>query len=191
MHPMTRLACTAAAMISATPALAHTQDTLASNALFSGLLHPLTGLDHLLAMLAMGGWMAAQTTLLKRSMTASFLMMLLVGFVLGVNGFVLPYVESGIAASVLVLGLLAGSALSAPAAVSLSVAGLFAIFHGVAHGTEVSGSVVYFAAGFLTTSATLIATGALVTQQLKTQLPMLPRIAGFAIAASGLSMLAG
>ena len=158
--------------------------------LMTGLLHPLTGTDHLLAMLAIGIWAALQSVQsLKLAIPATFLAALLAGFVMGVNALGLPMVETGIALSVLLLGLLVASAVRLPAGVSLALAASFALFHGYAHGAEASGSLMLFAAGFLATSLMLHVGGVVLGEQLRARLPMIARGLGVAIATSGVMMM--
>ncbi|APW38875.1 urease accessory protein UreJ [Rhodoferax koreense] len=106
-----------------------------------GLLHPLTGADHMAAMLAVGLWSAMTATSARRVWFAplAFAGMLLVGALLGLDGVALPAVEPMIAASLLVLGLLVASQARLPAMLAAGIVGVFAIFHGIAHGTELAG----------------------------------------------------
>ncbi|NHN76947.1 HupE/UreJ family protein [Azotobacter chroococcum] len=159
------------------------------NGLTAGLLHPFGGLDHLLAMLAIGIWAAQQPRALKLAVPAAVLAALLGGFALAVAGVGLPQVETGIALSVLLLGLLIASAVRLPAAVSLALATVFALFHGHAHGLEASGSLAAFAAGFLAASLSLHLGGGLLASAVQQRLPLLARSAGAAIAASGALMM--
>ncbi|WP_027854265.1 HupE/UreJ family protein [Marinobacterium litorale] len=167
-------------------ALAHTGG---ETGLAAGFLHPLTGLDHLLAMFAIGIWAAMQQGKMQLALPTVFVFALLAGFGAAVAGLALPMVETGIALSVVVLGtvIFAGSRL--PAAAVLGFGAIFAVFHGFAHGAEASGSLLSFGVGFIATSAALHLSGALVTRALA-KLPMLIRSAGAAIAASGVLMFA-
>jgi urease accessory protein len=122
-----------------------------------GLLHPVTGIDHLLAMVAVG-FIAAQAG--KRAMLLlplAFMMMMAFGSVLGFQGATLPLVESGIAASVVVLGLLIAFKVQMPVAAAAALVGGFAVLHGNAHGAEMpAGSIpALYAFGFLTATAVL------------------------------------
>lgn len=157
--------------------------------LLAGLLHPFTGLDHLLAMLAVGMWAALQPRALRLGVPAGFLAALLGGFALGAAGVGLPQVESGIALSVLLLGLLIASAARLPAAAALGLSALFALFHGHAHGVEAGGSLAAFAAGLLAASLGLHLAGGLFGAALQRRLPLLARGAGLAIAAGGALLL--
>lgn len=175
--------------LSLLPGLAFAHPGHGEHGLMAGLLHPLTGLDHLLAMLAIGIWAALQPRALKVAVPASFLVLLLVGFGLGVAGSGLPMVETGIALSVLVLGLLIASAARLPAVVALVVAGGFALFHGYAHGAEATGGMLAFASGFLLASLGLHLAGGVLASAVNARVPMIARLAGGAIAASGALML--
>ena len=120
----------AALPVSAHPG--HGPDTLG---FVAGFEHPFTGLDHLLAMLAVGLWSATAS---RRIWLAplSFVSVLLIGAWLAMNGLVLPAVEPMIAASVLVLGLLVMARVRLPDSLSAVLVGSFALFHGAAHGVE-------------------------------------------------------
>ena len=104
-----------------------------------GLWHPLTGLDHLAAMLAVGVWSALTARRLWTTPLA-FAAMLLAGALLGLAGMTLPAVEPLIAASLLVLGLMVALRARLPEALAAALVGVFAIFHGLAHGTELAGT---------------------------------------------------
>jgi urease accessory protein len=173
------------------PALAHTGSATVHESLFSGLLHPVTGIDHLLAMLALGIWAAQQQGSLRIQIPAVFTLMLLAGFAAGVSGLGLPMVESATATSVLVLGLLAASAARLSATPALLISALFALCHGFAHGAEsAAASATLFAAGFLGSSFILQISGAFAAHTVKAQLPVLVKLSGLAIAATGASLLA-
>jgi urease accessory protein len=125
--------------------------------LFSGLRHPVSGLDHVLAMIAVGLWGAQLGSPALWQLPVAFPMVMALGGVLGLLGVPLPGVEVGIAASAIVLGLAVMSELRPPLAVAVVVVGLFGVFHGHAHGTEVpSGqSALLYSLGFV------VATGCL------------------------------
>lgn len=144
-----RIAILCAAMIAA-PAFAHPGHSHAATGFSSGFLHPLTGLDHLLAMLAVGLW-AGQQRKLAWSMLALFPLMMIAGALLAFGGMDLPMVEPGIAASVLVLGLLVAFAVRMPAVAGAAVVSFFALFHGYAHGSELpaGASALAYGAGFV------------------------------------------
>ena len=172
-------------------ASAHTGvDAGSHHGLVQGLMHPLTGTDHLAAMLAVGLWSAVSAPAVDHRMLRApitFALMLLAGALLGLAGVSLPAVEPMIAASVLVLGLLAASrqALSAPLAGVL--VGGFALFHGVAHGTELSGASALI--GMVAATALLHGVGLGAGALLRQRSAWLPRVAGLGIAAFGASLL--
>ena len=154
--------------------------------LSAGLLHPLGGLDHVLAMLAIGIWAALHS---RRMQLATFLTALLAGFTLGNTGISLPAVETGIALSVLLLGLLIIGAARLPNGVALALTATFALFHGYAHGAEASGDLLTFAFGFILSSLALHLVGGLATYGLQQRIPVLARAVGGLIAASGAALL--
>jgi urease accessory protein len=127
----------------------------------SGLGHPLGGADHLLAMIAVGLWAAQLGGRAVLVVPAAFVTLMTVGGMLAVSGIHVPYVEQGVAASVLILGMLIAAALRFPLAVSGLVVGLFAVFHGHAHGAEMppGGDALPYGLGFALTTALLHAVG--------------------------------
>jgi len=145
----------------------------ASNMFMLGFWHPMTGADHLLAMLTVGLWSALTHRTLREAIAlpAVFVALLLVGAMLGLSGFRLPAVEPLILASVLVLGLLVAARQSLPRSYSFVLVGLFAIFHGLAHGMELppQGSAALFVAGFVSTTLILHLIGLFVGFKLKAQ----------------------
>ena len=102
----------------------------------SGFAHPLGGLDHILAMVTVGifAWQLGGRALWL--VPGSFVLAMAIGAALGMAGVALPFVEFGIAASVIVLGGIVAFACNAPIVVAMGVVALFAIFHGHAHGSE-------------------------------------------------------
>lgn len=102
----------------------------------AGLWHPISGLDHLLAMVSVGLWGAFLGRPLIYVLPMVFPGMMVVGAAIGMNGIELPQTEVGIAASVITLGVMILFAVRAPIAVACAVVGLFALFHGYAHGAE-------------------------------------------------------
>ena len=147
-----------------------------------GLLHPLTGLDHLAAMLAVGLWSALSATSARRIWLApvAFAGMLLVGALLGLNGLELPAVEPMIAASLLVMGLLVATRAKLPLAVTAGVVGVFAVFHGIAHGTELAGGGNGFAPllGMLVATIALHLAGVGIGLALRAHSVWWPRVVG-------------
>ena len=111
--------------------------------------HPFTGADHLAAMLAVGAWSALTVTPAWRA-PAAFVALLLAGALAGFAGLWVPGVEPMIAASVLVLGLLVAAQKKMPWVLAAALAGVFAFFHGAAHGFELAGDTGWAAIGALT-----------------------------------------
>ena len=157
-------------------------DSGTHHTLVDGLLHPLTGLDHLAAMLAVGLWSALSATSARRIWLApvAFAGMLLVGALLGLNGLALPAVEPMIAASLLVMGLLVATRAKLPLAVTAGVVGVFAVFHGIAHGTELAGGGNGFAPllGMLVATIALHLAGVGLGLALRSHSVWWPRVVG-------------
>ncbi|MDQ3247165.1 MAG: HupE/UreJ family protein [Pseudomonadota bacterium] len=132
------------------PALAHEGTGLAGG-FIAGFLHPLYGLDHMLAMVAVGLWGAFLGRPLIVLLPIVFPAMMTVGGGIGMLGLSLPLVEAGIALSVVTLGTAILLAARAPVAVAVAIVAAFALFHGYAHGTElpVAADPVGYSAGFV------------------------------------------
>jgi urease accessory protein len=178
-------------MLALLPAAALAHDPAAAQPGFAyGLLHPLTGLDHLLAMLAVGLWAAAGGRRALVTVPAAFLGALLIGAALGTASVASFAVEPMILASLIVLGALVALAVSAPLAAGAALVFLFGLAHGHAHGAEgPAGQMATFTAGFALASAALIAAGAWLGQ-LADRLPLavLPRLFGGATALAGVAL---
>ena len=118
---------------------------------------------------------------------------MLLGGVLGFEGLALPALESGIAASVLALGLAVALAIRPPVALAVAATAVFALFHGVAHGLELPDmtSPWAYAAGFVGATAVLHAAGYALVRFLPAAAAPLVRLAGAASAATGVWLLAG
>lgn len=155
----------AATVATASPAAAHLEAGSQGSAL-AGFAHPLTGADHILAMLAVGLWAALLAAGGERRalwpVPAAFVAAMAAGFVAALAGFPLPLVEPAILASVIAIGLAAAIALRAPTGAAMAMVGIFAVFHGYAHGTEIGGAgVLAYMLGFMAATALLHAAGAL------------------------------
>lgn len=175
--------------LSILPAAAYAHPGHSGSSLLSGLAHPVGGLDHILAMLAVGLWAAAFHGKARWIVPASFIAMMVIGFAFGSNGGEIPFTEQGIAASVLVIGLAAAWARRIPSSAAAVLAGLFALFHGAAHGAEMHGaSVPAYAAGFLLSTAVLHAAGYFAGTALSRSI-WLNRALGTLIGAAGLGLL--
>lgn len=157
-----------------------------------GLAHPLGGLDHVLAMIAIGLYAAMIGGRALWLVPAAFLGAMALGGTLGTIGYGLPYTEVGIAISVIVLGLAIALRVSIPTAGAMTLAGVFAIVHGHAHGTEMPQSVsgYEYAAGFLLATAALHGAGIALGIILEKTRWRLVQAAGGAMALAGLMLLA-
>lgn len=129
----------------------------------AGFMHPLTGLDHLLAMFSVGVLSARIGGRAIWTVPAAFVAVMLIGGILGIAGVALPASELGVAASVVVLGALLALGGRVPLTLAITAAGIFGLYHGFAHGREmprVSAPALY-ALGFLVSTAGLHVMGAL------------------------------
>lgn len=138
------------------PAMAHDGTGMKSGFL-SGVAHPLLGLDHLLAMVAVGVWGAFLGRPLIVALPVIFPAVMAVGGLLGIVGAPMPPVEIGIALSVIVLGSVIGAAYKAAGWIACALVGMFGLFHGYAHGQELpaASDPAAYGLGFI------LATGAL------------------------------
>ena len=132
-----------------------------TNGFSAGLIHPITGLDHLCAMIGVGLWAAQRGGRANWLIPLAFLGVMALGVALGAAGVALPLVEQGIVASVLILGVLIAAAIRLPLVASALLVGTFALFHGHAHGAEMplTASGMACGLGFLAASATLLGFG--------------------------------
>ena len=144
----------------AAPALAHTNRDVGAG-LLSGLLHPLTGLDHLLAMVAVGIWGTQLGAPAIWLLPLTFPLVMSFGGVLGVRAVPLPAVEIGIAASAAVLGIMIFLSARPLLSVAAGIVGAFAIFHGHAHGAELPAAAepLAYGLGFVLVTGLLHAAG--------------------------------
>lgn len=142
--------------------------TYGGGGVLSGFLHPLLGVDHLLAMLAIGFLSAQIGGRAIWSVPVAFVSMMALGAVLGIAGLTIPMVEYGITGSVLILGVGILAYRGLPEWIGLALAAFFGFFHGHAHGTEIPdltstvGLLIAYIAGFLVATAGLHVIGALV-----------------------------
>lgn len=177
-------------LIAAGSASAHSGHGTTSFA--AGFGHPFGGVDHLLAMLAIGLYAARQTGAARWALPASFIGAMLGGAALGAQGVELPLVEAGIATSVVVFGLLIAFMTRLPLAVALPLVSTFALMHGFAHHAEKGGaSMLTFAAGFAIATAALHAAGYLLAKWLPETRGALfaKRALGTLIAGTGMVLL--
>lgn len=191
--PVFRALAGASMLLAAAAAQAHSEGASAGG-FVSGYLHPLSGLDHLLAMVAVGIWGATLGRPLVWALPVAFPLMMVVGGVLGIAGVPLPFVETGVGVSVVVLGLAIALAWRAPVPVAVAIVAVFAVFHGHAHGAELPASAVpaAYAAGFVVSTGLLHLAGvAIGLAHGQPWGPKLLRAGGVAIAAAGVWILLG
>ncbi len=183
----------AAALLAAGPALAHT-GAGAAHGFAAGLVHPMLGFDHLLAMVAVGLWAALVGGRAIWAWPVAFAGVMVVGAGLGLAPLGLPHVELSIGVTVVLLGLAAAFQVSLPVLVGAALCGIFALFHGYAHGAEIpaeAGALAYVA-GFTFATALLHAVGlALGSAMIRIDRVWLPGLAGSAVTASGIVLLVG
>ena len=195
--PLLRQACLIVVAALPLAASAHTgADAGLHHGLAAGFLHPLTGPDHLAAMVAVGLWSAlsarrAWPDLLWAPL--GFASMLLAGAMLGLAGVRVPAVEPMIAASLLVLGLLVFTQRRLPGLGAAALVGVFAVFHGVAHGQELAGEsgAALTLAGMLVATVLLNTAGIAMGWALRRGRRWMPRVAGAVVAIFGTALLGG
>ena len=186
-----RISATLAAFLSLA-AFAQAHPGHGADGFAQGFAHPLHGLDHLLAMLAVGLWAAQLGGRAKWAVPAAFVGAMAVGGALGMAGVGLPLAEPGIAASVLILGLLIAAAVRLPLAAGVALVGGFALCHGYAHGAEMPATAAgaVYALGFAGATALLhgcgFGLGALMQRGAKAEWL---RAGGVAISAAGVLLL--
>lgn len=184
---------TLALLAVASPALAHTGEA-AVGGFVTGFLHPIFGWDHVIAMVAVGLWGAFLGAPAVWLLPVTFPLVMALGGMLGAAGVPLPGIETGIAASGLVIGLAVLFAARPPLPVAAVIVAFFAIFHGHAHGAEMPGAVspLAYAGGFVIGTGLLhlcgIAFGMLTRSRAGT---FAVRGAGGVIAALGAGFLTG
>lgn len=154
------LAGAATLALIALQARAHT-DVADSQGFLAGVLHPITGFDHLLAMVAVGVWGATLGVPLLWTLPLVFPLLMVAGGILGIAGVPLPFVEAGIALSVLMLGAAILAQWRAPVAVAVALVAFFGVLHGHAHGTELpeAASPAAYSAGFVISTGLLHLSG--------------------------------
>jgi len=194
MNSVTRIA--AAAILVAIPGAALAHPGHDAGGFAHGLVHPLGGLDHVLTMVAVGLYAALPGGRALWLVPATFVGVMAIGGALGAAGYPLPYVETGIALSVIVLGLAVALRVSLPTLGAMALAGLFAIFHGHTHGAEMPLGVsgVTYAAGFMLATALLhgagIAIGLVAGRLAEHGGWRVAQAAGGAMALAGIALLA-
>ena len=191
---MRRLSLFISLLLAPTLALAHPGHL--ETGLAAGFAHPFSGLDHLLAMLTVGLWAGYLGGAARWQLPLTFVGVMLLGAGLGMAGFAVPWLETGIAASVLVLGLLLTLAAPLTAIARVSLVAVFALLHGIAHGAELpsTANAVGYLMAFATATALLHGLGLTFATGLATALPTRHsaiRWMGAAISVAGGALLLG
>ncbi len=139
----------------------HVASGLTSSGFVSGLLHPLSGLDHLLAIFAVGVWASQQQGRERRALAVVFPVMMVAGAVLGSLGLVFSGIEAGIAISVAVLGVLIARSIRLSTSVGALLVACFALAHGYQHVVEMSAaySLYAYCAGFAVSTVLILVSG--------------------------------
>jgi len=188
--PLIFLALTGALV---SPALAHTGVNSATS-FASGVAHPLGGADHVTVMVAVGLWAVLRGNSALWVWPTTFVAVMLIGGALGMTHIAIPFVEPGILASVVALGLMVALAADLQVPVGATIIGAFALLHGHAHGTEAADTLngLEYMAGFALATATLHALGigfALILQRIALRTAV--RLAGAGCAAIGVGLFSG
>lgn len=181
----------------ALPTAAFAHPGIGGHDLMHGFMHPMGGLDHILAMVAVGVFAFVLGGRALVLVPLAFVGMMAVGFVLGMNGVTLPYAELAIALSSVVIGGVAALGRRMPVIAAMALVGGFATFHGWAHGAEMpadAGALTY-ALGFVAATASLHVAGIAASVGLARAVGkhdrLMARIAGGAFALGGMGVLAG
>lgn len=162
-----------------------------------GFAHPLGGLDHLLAMVTVGIFAYQLGGRALWAVPATFVALMAVGGALGISGIDVPFVELGIALSVVVLGAAVAFGVKAPLAAAMAIVGFFALFHGHAHGAEMpaDASGLAYGLGFMSATALLhlagLGLGMAIGRFGEAHGEKFVRGAGAAVAVAGVGLLAG
>ncbi|MGX1787190.1 HupE/UreJ family protein [Bosea sp. NPDC055332] len=178
--------------LASAPAFAHT-GAGPVDGFVHGLMHPLTGLDHMLAMVAVGLWAGLVGGKARIAYPVAFVATMALAGAWGMSGGSLPGVEIGIAFSVIILGAAVALRASPPLAAGALACGILAIFHGFAHGAELpeNASGFGYAAGFVIATAALHLVGILLAGALAVRASLFARVAGGGLVLAGVALLAG
>lgn len=179
--------------MAATPALAHPGHFTSDFSV--GLLHPFLGLDHMLAMGAVGLLAVQKGGKSLIGLPALFIAMMLIGGAMGMSLLNIPFIEQGILGSVIILGIVIAAGRRIPSSFAMTLVGFFALFHGVAHGVEIPAGVgnVVYAAGFASATFVLHGLGLVIGKTMPTLvsdalLSKAFRLAGAAVAIAGFGL---
>lgn len=156
----------------------------------AGMAHPLLGIDHLLVMLAVGLWSVQQGGQRIWQLPLAFVLTMLLGGALGMNGLVLSWMETGIAVSLAMIGLLLVFAVRLPTMYGALFCAAMALLHGMAHGSELPASVspLAYAAGFALASSLLHLSG-MALGRVSGRILLLLRLAGGGMVLTGAGLI--
>ncbi len=174
-------------MIYARDAYAHAETGVAGG-LLSGFLHPVFGVDHLIAMVAVGLWGAQLGSPAIWILPITFPVVMACGALLGVAGVPVPAIEEGVSASAIILGLMIAFALKPPFWAAAMLVAAFAVFHGYAHGAELPAAVnpMAYGVGFVVSTGLLHLCGILLGILIRWPMgAMAIRVSGGSIAVAG------
>ncbi|AVC45436.1 MULTISPECIES: nickel permease HupE [Rhizobium] len=178
----------------ALPSIAHAHVGLHADGTLAGLNHPFSGLDHILAMVAVGFWASTLGGKAVWIVPSAFVIVMAGGGVLGIEGIALPMVETAIALTVAMLGLLVAFEVKIPTPVAAIVVGICALFHGHVHGIELPtmSNATGYVAGFLAATVILHVLGiGLASLRFGKAGQVVARVAGGAVALAGAALLVG
>jgi urease accessory protein len=179
-------------VVFSTSAFAHTglADTFG---VAHGFMHPVTGLDHVLAMVAVGVLAFVIGGRARFVLPLSFMAAMLAGGTLGIAGFQLPMVETAISASIVIIAGLAAFGAPLPVLPTSMPVAFFGLFHGFAHGAEmpVDASGFAYAAGFLAATGFLHLSGLALSQAVSAKSRVVARVGSGAMAIVGIAVLSG
>lgn len=194
--PITALAAMAMLAASSTIATAHV-GVGDRGGFANGFWHPISGVDHVLAMVMVGLFAAQLGGRALYLVPAAFVLVMAIGGAVGFAGMLVPFVELGIGLSIVVLGTAVALGFRTAIAVAMALAGFFAFFHGYAHGAEMPETVngLAYGAGFVIATALLhawgLALGLLMASKAGARGETLVRAAGALVAVAGVSMVTG
>jgi urease accessory protein len=195
-HRSLRLGLAALAALAPTLAFAHI-GVGRTHGFVHGFAHPISGIDHILAMVAVGIFAANLGGRALWAVPLTFMGFMVVGGTLGILGFPLPFVEVGIALSIVVLGIAVAVKWNWPLTAAMAMVGLFAVLHGHAHGTEMplDAAGAAYAAGFVAATGLLhlvgIGIGLAIGKTGQLTSHRITQAGGVAVALAGIGVLTG